>query len=144
MGLSIRTLLIWLLVLALPVQGATAVTMASCGPNHASSATAASLVLAASSSHSHDGDMAQAAHGHDGAGVEAATALDTSAPATGGHADAHKCSACASCCSSSAMLASALQMPFTDIAATAFATVVVSVDAFAVGGPDRPPRPVLA
>ena len=143
MGVLIRTLLIWMLVLALPAQGAASVTMAFCGPNHDQRGAAGSTQVPATSAHSHDGAAAQLAHAHEGGAVDASMDSDPSAPASGTQAQPHTCSACASCCMG-AMLSSAPPMPVTDFAATVFATVVVGVDAFAVDGPDRPPRPFLA
>lgn len=60
------------------------------------------------------------------------------------HAAKQKCSACASCCSLGAILTAVPDIPVTESAPTVFATVVPTVDAFAVDGPDRPPRIVLA
>lgn len=165
MGGSIRTLLIWLLVLAVPAQGAAAATMVMCGPNHhAAGAGAAMAHVQAggpSSESPHDHPRAQSnvheqhstsmhaahtAHDHDHdhgvAGVPAAG--EASAPANGMHAGQHKCSACASCCSVSAMLSPVPAVPVPDFAPTVFTAVVPSVEAFSADGPDRPPRIVLA
>lgn len=143
MALLFRTL-IWLLVLALPAQGIAAVTMSFCGPDQPGGAATGSMLRPASSAHSHDGAAAQVAHGHVLAAVGGSMAGDASAPAPAGQAESHTCSACASCCSIGAMLGSAPSVPIADFAATVFATLAVSVDTFVVGGPDRPPRPVLA
>jgi hypothetical protein len=56
------------------------------------------------------------------------------------HADSHKCSACASCCSALALV-SAVEMPACpEFSATRFDCVAPSVEKFSAEGPDRPPR----
>lgn len=160
MGWSIRTLLIWLLVLAVPAQGAAAATMAMCGPNHHAGGPGAALVQVQAGgissesqhnvSHAHSNDHAQhgtathAAHDHDHAVADVLAAGEASAPAQGMHAGQHKCSACASCCSVSAMLSPVLAVPVPDVAPTVFSVVVPNVEAFGVDGPDRPPRIIFA
>ncbi len=164
MGWSIRTLLIWLLVLAVPAQGAAAATMALCGPNHHAAGAGAAMVhaqaggLSSASPHdlphdrpqAHSHDHAQhsaatpAARDHDHAVAVAPFAGEASVPAQGMHAGQHKCSACASCCSVSAMLSPVLAVPVPDFAPTVFTAVVPSVEAFSSDSPDRPPRIVLA
>ncbi len=162
MGWSIRTLLIWLLVLAVPAQGAAAATMAMCGPNHHAGGPGAALVhvLAGGISsesqhnvpHAHSNDHAQhgpathAAHDHDHnhTMADVPAAGEASAPTQGMHAGQHKCSACASCCSVSAMLSPVLAVPVPEVAPTVFSVVVPNVEAFSADGPDRPPRIILA
>ena len=162
MGWSIRTLLIWLLVLAVPAQGAAAATMAMCGPNHHAGGPGAALVHvqaggissesrhnvphAHSNDHAQHGTATQAAHDHDHdhAVADVPGAGEASAPAQGMHAGQHKCSACASCCSVSAMLSPVLAVPVPDVAPTVFSVVVPNVEAFGVDGPDRPPRIIFA
>lgn len=68
----------------------------------------------------------------------------SAAPAKFMHADTHKCSACASCCSVGAILNTVLTVPAPELTPTVFSAVVTTVDAFATDGPDRPPRIVLA
>ena len=145
MGLFIRTLLIWSLVLAVSAQGAAAATMAFCGPDHHRGAAAAQFQPAAPAEHPHhDGAVApdhqlsqgeaQADPGSASLGVSAKTS----------DASQHKCSACASCCSVGAILSSVLAVPAPVFTPTVFSAVVPRVDAFAADGPDRPPRIVLA
>jgi len=143
MGLLVRTVLIWLLVLAVPAQGAAAATMAFCGPNHHGSGSAGAEVSAAVSEHSHHGDAESAHEVRSGASTTTAVADDASAAAKASQV-AQECSACASCCSLGAILTTAPVVPATDSAPMVFTTVVPTVDAFAVDGPDRPPRNVLA
>lgn len=169
MGLSIRTLLIWWLILAVPAQGAAAATMAFCGPNHhgsphhGSPATAAAAQPhSAAQQHQHAGVEARPvqalspvqahAHGHPAvpsqadaqadvvATVDAATAATPEAITAATPGASHKCSACATCCSVAAMLSRLPTVPAAEPSTTRFAAVVITVDTFAVDGPDRPPR----
>lgn len=148
MGLSIRTLLIWLLVLAVPAQAAAAATMAFCGPNHHGGGQASVSHQVVTGEHAHHGSAAQAPHGHPGVAtqsdVDAPAATAGTADAAQGQADKHKCSACASCCSAGAILSTVPTVPAADVSPTVFITVVPSVSAFAADGPDRPPRIFLA
>ena len=148
MGFLIRTLLIWLMVLAVPAQGAAAATMAYCGPNHHGGGTATQALETESAQHSNHRSGTHSAHAHHDMSALAdegnSAAADSAASPPGGHADKQKCSACASCCSIGAMLSSTIAVPVPDVTPTVFSAVVPSVDAFATDGPDRPPRIVLA
>ena len=145
MGLFIRTLLIWSLVLAVSSQGAAAATMAFCGPDHHRGGAAAQLQSAAPAEHPHHDGAFAAKHEHPQAEVREDTGskgLGMSAKTS--DASQHKCSACASCCSVGAILSSVLGVPAPVFTSTAFSAVVPRVDTFAADGPDRPPRIVLA
>lgn len=148
MGGSIRTLLIWLLVLAVPAQGAAAATMAFCGPNHHGGLTDAGARHGTSAVHAHHGSDARNPHAHHGAAANAekqgGASADAAAPTKFVQADKQKCSACASCCSFGAVLSAALAVPVPVVSPTVFSAVVPRVDAFAADGPDRPPRIVRA
>lgn len=147
MSRLVRTLLMWLLVLAVPVQGTAAATMAFCGSNHHGAGQAAHLEQPTAAVHVHehhddaDGDHhhAQAAHDED------ATATAQAAPhAKLVHADKHKCSACASCCTVAA-LPSAIKAFQPDLLADSFLPLVPrGVTLLLPGGLERPPRFVLA
>ena len=147
MGLFVRTLLIWLLVLAVPAQGAAAATMAFCGPNHHGSG-ATQVELAAPTEHAHHDSAAMTPHLHDGVPAPADEDLPASASFTAAakvsDPGTHKCSACATCCSVGAILSAALAVPAPVFTPTAFPIVVLCVDTFAADGPDRPPRIVHA
>ena len=148
MGLLIRTLLIWLLALAVPAQGAAAATMAFCGPNHHGGVAAAQMQPAAPADHAHQDGGVASEHEHPQAAAVAAEDSSASAASVASakvsHASKHKCSACASCCSVGAILNSVLEVPAPVFTPTVFSTVVPSVDTLAADGPDRPPRIVLA
>ena len=145
MGLFIRTLLIWSLVLAVSAQGAAAATMAFCGPNHHGGGAAAQLQLAAPAEHAHHDGAVALEHAHPQAEVQADPgSAGLAASAKTSDASQHKCSACASCCSVGAILSSVLAVPAPIFTPTVFSAVVPRVDTFAADGPDRPPRIVVA
>ena len=145
MGLLIRTLLIWSLVLAVSAQGAAAATMKFCGPNHHASGAAAPLQRAAAAEHAHHDGAVAAEHEHPQAEVQADKgSAGSAASAKASEASQHKCSACASCCSVGAILSSVLAVPAPVVTPTVFSAVVPRVDTFAADGPDRPPRIGLA
>ena len=145
MGLLIRTLLIWLLVLAIPAQGVAAATMAFCGPKHHGGVAAAAADLAATAGHAHGGLEATVADEHPRADASAPVADEpgVSAKARIGSADQHKCNVCGACCSTGALMSAVPTMLAVDAASTAFSSVVATVDPFAADGPDRPPRNIL-
>lgn len=164
MGLSIRMLLVWLLVLAVPAQGAAAVTMAFCGPSHHAGGARAQAHQGLAEAHTHPAIDAPSAHDHpamaaradDDVGAAAISAATTAltpsaasapvsaAPVKAVKADSPKCSACASCCTVAAILNTVPRVPAPGPTTAVFSAVVATVDAFAADGPDRPPRIALA
>ena len=147
MNLFIKTLLVWLLMLAVSAQSAAAATMAFCGPDHHGTVDT-QVQSAAPAEHAHHDSAATTPHPHDGVTDLAEEDLSGSASfatsAKVGDPGTHKCSACASCCSVGAILSAALAVPAPVFTPTVFATVVPCVDTFAADGPDRPPRIVHA
>lgn len=143
-------LLLWLLVLALPVQGFAASTMLFCGAGHQG------MVAAAAGGHDH------ASHMHSGRAQNVAEMAESPAdePAAGtassskdsvleavstGHGKVvGKCSACASCCSvaclPAALIAFTAPAPSRALPVVELTTHV----GFFTDGPDRPPRLPLA
>jgi hypothetical protein len=129
----LRQLLIMLLVLAVPVQGFSAMTMAACEGDHG-------LVGAAGSEHHHPGSAdayhaTVAVHNH-----HATLDDDHHAPFAHHHHDGSKCAGCGPCCAMSAIAA----LPQTTVS-TPSATVqrAFSPDhylGFIPHGLDRPPR----
>ncbi len=151
MLLLLRALLVWLLIIAVPAQGAAAVTMAFCGPGHNASNVSVGVQSQPTVEHAHHGSDAGQAHEHLDVAATPLMADDDTGPVTeavkvasSGHIDKQKCSACASCCSMAAVPTSVLSVPPPVVAPVVFSTVVPDVDAFAADGPDRPPRIVLA
>jgi hypothetical protein len=132
----IRALLIWLLVVALPAQGAMAATMAFCGPNHHERAAAVAASHHAGAAQSHPA----AADHHD----ESALASETVALGKFAQSDLQKCSVCAACCSAAAMHDATPRLPELEPAHADFAPVKPVVEPFSADGPDRPPRRLVA
>ena len=145
----VRCFVMWLLVLALPVQGFAASTMLLCGAGHHGAAPAtegghdhashmhlgAQHVFGASASHADD-HAAEATPSHEGSAFGPLAAKDAKAMG--------KCSACAACCT-------VAFLPTTVIAFTApapsRALPVVELTThvgFFTDGLDRPPRLFLA
>lgn len=152
----IRTLLVWLLALAIPAQASAAATMAFCGPKHHGDVAVAVAVAdavavaqadhtAAPAGHDHHGAEAGMAHEHSGA-HDALTASpgpgehSSAAQAKAGSADTHKCNVCGSCCSTGALMSTLPALPVVEATAATFSPVAATVDPFSAGGPDRPPR----
>jgi hypothetical protein len=137
----IRTLLVCLLALALPVQGALAATRVVCAAHHpggvsvgAEGGTAVTPAHAHHDAGMHSGTHAGAAAAAPGADSAASAAEPAQATAGG------KCSACSACCAPGLMPTPASGLPAAEPAPTVFAAVEFSVEAFAADGPDRPPR----
>lgn len=166
----IRTVLVWMLVLALPAQGAAAATMVFCNPNHPANHPAAGSLAASHHRATTEAGPQALAHGHahvmahdlaphshsahegggdDGqaaTGARADNGSDTVGAAADlsstklAQADQHKCSACASCCSAAVIGNTTLDVPAPELRSTGFISVVPTVEKFAADGPDRPPR----
>lgn len=135
--------MMWLLLLALPLQGFAAATMVNCGPNHHRMWEASAAAQVPSHGHAGHGDPH---HAMGTAEVEHTTA--SSAPASEGSSAAHdlgtlskfKCSACAACCMGAALPTATLT--FASVAPATVPTFFVPVShvGFFTDGPDRPPR----
>lgn len=135
----LHSLFVWLLALALPLQGIAAAGMQACGPTHGHTVPVAASAHGAG--HGHTG--AHSVHGdvHAEAHVPAVEhpSADTELPAAG-----HQCGACAACCPAVA-LPSALALP---VAPASEAVVIPAAPArlasFVPPGLERPPRTLLA
>lgn len=146
----LRLLTVWFIAIALPVQGIAGVSMAHCGASH-------ERMMAAIEAAPHHADPdhalahdARVAHHHDADTPHVDDRPDTGTadsaePQTGKRADPSqfKCSACAACGAGSALPSSSPRLPEPMTAPAVFADAVVTVDAFASDGPDRPPRFLL-
>jgi hypothetical protein len=152
----VRALLVWVMVIAMPVQGMAASAMLFCGPSH--ERMMQGLVLDASASApSHAGDamhqMAVMDHGghHEHAGSGAPVASEPTVGADGDgmgtlfpHHGKFSCSACAACCIALALPAS-FELPEAVRTAHALrSSPVAPVTSHQPDGLDRPPRAVLA
>ena len=145
MSFRFRSVLMWLLLIALPVQGFAAATMLNCGPNHhrmweASVGTQVGSSEHAAHDHQHPKDVADP--------DEVAVVGDH---ADGGSSLNHlsklskfKCSACAACCMGVALPPSPLAfLSFPPASAPTPNVSAPHVD-FVSNGLDRPPRLFLA
>ena len=126
MSRRLRFVILWLLALAVPMQGMASALMVHCGTSHQRMQLQAPHVGA---EHVHP----VAAQDHH------AAAPDTST----GHGKV-SCSACAVCCSVCALPSSVLKLATPEPAMTVFATLVATVEPFAAEGPERPPRRLMA
>ena len=139
---GVRLAVMWLLALALPLQGLSAATMAACADGHHERAASHGVAH----THHHDATAALADEHVGGASLHSHAGADhTHAAKTGFGTDvSHKCSACASCCTSAGVPSEA--MAFEPVKLTEhFAPFAVrSVPAFLSGGLERPPRAIFA
>lgn len=148
MQVWLRLLIVWCIAIALPVQGVAGATMAHCGASHGRMGAALAAAQhrpvqhAAAAAHHHGTDVAAEAGQADRADPDTATPAEAQAGKLSGQ-DPYKCSSCASCCAGSALPSATLRLPEAPAEPVAFAEVMVTVDAFASDGPDRPPRPRL-
>lgn len=131
----------WLLLLALPMQGVAAATLLHCGPGHhgmqLSDAPVAQHSAGATTSHHGTGHGDAAMHANM-PGDHAPSAADIS------KLSKLKCSACASCCLGLALPTAVVALtPFAPADAPVFVIRVEPVGFF-TDGPDRPPRLRLA
>jgi len=158
MGFLLRTVLIWLVALAVPAHGMTAATMLHCGPAH-HGAQAAKLEFQALPDALHMAPGEDAAHRHashhapdpsmasdpgqnvilpDASGAEQADQGIEDVKVA--KVTYQKCSACASCCAGLALSGTAIILPTIEAIyeittwSSSMATSVV------VNGPERPPR----
>jgi hypothetical protein len=146
----VKFLLVWLVVLAIPLQGMAATTMLLCGPAHhraqqgvSPAAMHGSHGPAHESTQAIDGTTTHVGHGVSGATEDPAPewAADSAVPMD---AAQFTCSACASCCSPAAIPQSVAALAASDnlfapVAAPGPGRFSVVIDA-----PDRPPRAFLA
>jgi hypothetical protein len=148
MGSRIRTVMMCLLLAALPVQSWAVATMVNCGPTHHRMSAAMDT-----GAHVHD-EESHEPHGHDHASHHHDTATSDQADRVDqGQADPDpktasmgkfKCSACATCC-----LGMALPSPLlTFDASVSSETVQLGMPqghvVFLTAGLERPPRSILA
>lgn len=159
---AVRAFLVWVMVIALPVQGMAASVMLFCGPSHermvqagAVDASAARAESTGGAGHEHAA-AGHAAHRHATpdqvvssvfADVAADTGADTTADGAGGLVAPHgtfNCSACAACCSALALPAT-FSLPDAASPAHSFrAPPPVPVASHQPEGLDRPPRALAA
>ena len=135
-----RLALMVLLAIALPVQGFAAATMVSCAAGQHDHAVGLGL------SHSHSVAESGDLHSHAGEADSHAGAIDHS-PA--GKTDIvksgmHKCSACASCCTSAVVPTQAIVFSSVKLTDHFAPLTVRGVPTPVIEGLERPPRAFLA
>ena len=130
MNTLLRPLIVWLLLLAVPIQGMAAAAMAACAPAHGMPAAVAPVRV-----------QAPLPPCHETAAQEQAAAQETPAP----HDKAAKCGTCSACGIANAVLPARLPVIGTGapvgIASPFTAGHLPSVH---LAQPERPPRPRLA
>ena len=129
-----RLALMFLLAIALPLQGVAAATMIACGSGPHDHAHAAAHDHHAIDSAGHaDASLHEmhVAHSHDPKSDLAGSAL-------------HKCSACASCCVGAAVPSQAIAFDSVKLTDRFAPLVARSVPAYVSEGLERPPRAFLA
>ena len=142
MASGFRSAVMWLLLLALPLQGFAAATMLNCGPNHHQMWQASIGTQAAAHEHSGHGE-----HHHPMVSADSDQTSASSEPDDGkssvqqlSELSKFKCSACAACCMGVALPASALTFQSPPPAAAPDFFVLASHVGFLTDVPDRPPR----
>ena len=135
-----RFALMWLMLLALPLQGYAAAVALHCGPVPQGAVHGTSMA----------GRLGTPATTATPADLGDSGVVSAAAPACHGGAMAHhigtvskskfKCSACAACCFGAALAPPALTFESIPPATLPVAFVPVSVLGFFTDGPDRPPR----
>ena len=140
----------WLVALAIPLQGLAAATMLSCGPGHHGMMAAEAMQSAATHDHAAHGHAAfSGEHADDAAGptdlgASAAAVEDKSAAKDLHQLAKFKCSACAACCITTALPSPTVSFDPPKQTAVFVLPPTVLVAAFLTGGQERPPRPHLA
>ena len=144
----VRLLVVWLLTLALPVQGFAAAAMLHCAGGHHDSAAAVTAGVHDHAMHMHasvavSGTPEMASSYDESASRAASVETDrTPSPAATKHPKVvlSKCSACAVCCAVAYLPTAVLAFP-PSVPAEMPATVESQAPAaFFTDGPDRPPR----
>ncbi len=137
----------WLIALAVPIQGSAAVTMFGCGPGHHGVTESFQVATAVANEHaqhvqSHSpGAMTDAAevHDHDGGGAH-----DQSDSLKAHKVIKGSCTPCASCGVVAALLATSIKFEPVPLADFFVPSAESSVTSFLPDGLERPPRLFLA
>ena len=146
-----RFVMLWLLALAIPLQGLAAATMVHCGSSHQRMHDAVALAHSHAESsahhHSHRGghgvdhavSMADASDHHHEAAADASADPDKYSDLA-----QYTCSACGACCSVAALPAFALRVPTPNAVVQWEAVHFLARFGYFTDAPERPPRPILA
>jgi hypothetical protein len=144
MRLLLRALLVWLMVLAVPVQGLAGTAMQHCAMAP-QPGTHRSTAEVAPPDHTPAQSAADGAHGHDhgqshGHAADSSAAVDAEPVSAAAAQGDHQCSACAACCSALGLPTWAAPLSAPTTASAAALLPRVAVDSFVPAGLDRPPR----
>ena len=138
----LRLIVMCLVALSVPVQGAAAISMLYCAPGCEHHAISSSLPT-------HDASSGDTNSHHDSSAAdEAATAPDHTTHPCAGHDDGDaspnakpSCGACVHCgCAAAALPASTIAVPDTIFVAVHGPGLAPAPVSFITAGPDRPPR----
>jgi len=143
-----RILLIWLTVLALPIQGVAAVGGMHCAPATAPAGDQAAFeqFRASDQSTAHHSQATSAEPGTDATGHVQADASQTHPTSFAAKASTpgQTCSACAACCAGAMMPSTVIELACPDLSVEPAIAGGAEPTSFVVSGPERPPRQVLA
>lgn len=136
----LKSLIVWLMLLAIPFQGFASATMLVCAPMDSAPQLAA-MATAPVVMHHADADAAVAGHQHHAADATNAAAADEAAAH---HHAGGKCNSCATCCFGAIMAPSSASRIPPEVQHFAFlsfaADRIASVD---LAHPERPPQASL-
>jgi hypothetical protein len=135
MGSMLRTVLVWIVALAMPVQGLAASTMRFCGSSHER--------MTQSAGADHHEAVTSATHDH-AAAAHAANAADPDAAGKFTDLGQFKCSVCAACCSMLALPAGFALVGDPGLANVMSPAPSVVAPSYLSEGLERPPRAILA
>lgn len=153
-----RSVFIWLLVLAMPLQGMAALGVQHCAPTHQRIDRPAKAVQAVHQDadrhahrhphqrphqHPHQHARGQAGSAAEPAAVDASALPGTADALNAGHANSPvdaQCSACAACCAALGLPNRALDLPALAVGPRLAPPRMAAVPSFVPGGLDRPPR----
>jgi hypothetical protein len=142
-----RFLLLWLMLLALPMQGFAAAGMLFCGPGHHGATPQAISALAdhpdGAMAHSHQHGATATSDQHSAQAHHATPEKPQSDPLKLDKVGADKCSVCSACCNAAAMPVAAATTLAIAPQAGPIAADSVSFAGFIEGQLERPPRPIL-
>ena len=139
MRLLLRSLLVWLMALALPLQGVAAVGMQACGPMHEHAGPVAAAAHEAGHRHAAAHSVHDDVHGHAHTAAVELPPADAELPAAG-----HQCGACAACCPAVALPSEVAFTAAPGGRADVIASVPARLASFVPPGLERPPRAILA
>ena len=146
---ALRITLMWLIALAVPVQGSAAVLMFGCGPGHHGGLGASQMAMADEHTqdadrHSHEAAADEVeSHHHDG-GIAHDHSHSLKMHGTAQKVAKGNCTPCASCCVVAALPATVIQFEPVPLVDVFVLSVQSGVSSFLAGGLERPPRPFLA